>query len=121
MEFKREIITDGCTEVESGKDSVCWNCRNTDRNRCGWFDRPAVMPPGAKYRKKIPAVDKDEIRYIVVDCPNFVEDKTNPAFRAPVNICEHKATRHIMKDGSYSGAVRPLEKNILRRSQNKVG
>lgn len=54
---------------QSGKPTLCWNCKNTNRYKCSWFNpkKPTPVPGWIAERTTNCKYES----YRVIDCPNF--------------------------------------------------
>lgn len=58
----------GRNEVSGASHTLCWNCENTDQDRCSWFNYPPVMPKGNEYLIKPMA---DCYLFLVTKCKRY--------------------------------------------------
>lgn len=103
MAVKRNlrVVLSQAEEVDGRGDGLCWECQKTDKDLCSWFDRPAVMPRGAKYYVKS-ATQKEDTRYIVIGCPNYKNEKTGLS-------CVEESIRKNAKKQQYLTEFSPTE------------
>lgn len=56
--------------------TICWNCKNTNGNKCSWFAKNAKPVDGWVAIRNDMVLEKRVVpSYCVLECPNFVEEE----------------------------------------------
>lgn len=90
------------------EQTLCWQCQNTNRHKCSWFDpdNPQPVPGWVAELRPVKGVKGDS--YMVRECPNFDPiPKSKPLPKAPVRTEStrgvHRGVRHWVARISYKG------------------
>lgn len=87
--------------------TLCWNCKNTNRFKCSWFDpkNPKPVDGWTAVRRDTFAGKRQVESYHVISCPNYVPEDPRPdhAYRNDIPQCWK--TGVIWRDGKWQATI----------------
>lgn len=81
--------------VHDMRRTICWECRNTNAEKCSWFHPKAAKPVDGW---KAYPTQKNGIggqSYLVVNCPNFEPDERFDYFARGISVMEDGKTLSV--------------------------
>jgi len=85
--------------------TLCWNCKNTNRFKCSWFDpkNPKPVDGWEAVRRDLLVYNRRIESYCVVRCPNYVPEEPRDVLE---DIPQCPKTGVIWRDGKWKAGIR---------------
>lgn len=92
--------------MEDNKETLCWKCKNTNRDKCSWFDpkNPKPVEGWEAVRRDLFADVRRIESYRVISCPNFDPEERQEAIPNPV------CAGVVMRNGKWMASITKKKK-----------